>query len=351
MKRLLIILGLLLICTISQADDSAVRGLGGTVAPMKQHPTVRMISEKVDVKLGWEGAEVRCRFVFKNEGPATTVKIGFPEQAWGYAGPITKSDYKHFSSWVDGKKVNTKFIPSARKKYEIPRFDAWYVKDVYFKANQTRIIEDEFESPYGNTSTGETWFQYILRSGKNWKGRIGEAVITIDASAIWSYWRPEPDNEYPTFTRKGKSIIWRLKNLEPERDMRIDLKPVFTLYLGDPKAGRKLDIDDPRLFGEHGIAMVNARSMNQWLSPEMVGKRLSDGVKISYYYGMRYIIVRPGSTTALVDGKTEMILQSKPYVKHDCLYVPVLDIAKALGAQVVVNKEKGIIVIKESITE
>lgn len=48
MKQLIIILGLLLlICAISQADDSAVRGLGGTVAPMKQHPVVRSINPKV----------------------------------------------------------------------------------------------------------------------------------------------------------------------------------------------------------------------------------------------------------------------------------------------------------------
>lgn len=351
MKRLFIVLGLLLTCATLHADDSAVRGLGGTVAPMKQHPTVRMVSEKVDIKLGWERAEVRCTFVFKNEGPATTVKMGFPEQAWGDVGSITKSDYLHFSSWVDGRSIQTRFIPSVKSKDDTSGYKAWYVKDIRFATNQTCIIEDEFDSPYGNTSTGETWFQYILRSGKNWKGSIGEAVITVDVSDVWSYWRPEPDNEYPTFTRKGKSIIWRLKNLEPDRDIHIDLRPVFTLYLGDPKAGRRLDIDDPKLFGEHGIAMVNAGNMHQWFQAEMVGKKPGEGVKISYYYGMRYIIVKPGSTAALVDGKTQITLPSKPYMKYDHIYIPILTIAKALKTQVVINKGKGTIAIKESITE
>ncbi|MHB1458061.1 MAG: stalk domain-containing protein [Armatimonadota bacterium] len=349
MKRLIITLILLLICATSQADDSAARGLGGTVAPMKKHPTIHMVSEKVDVKLGWEGARVRCRFVFKNEGTATIVKMGFPEHTYGF-GPKHRSEYKHFRSWVDGKKIRTQFIPSETNSIS-SSYRAWNVKNVYFNRDQTRIIEDEFDSPYGDTSTGETWFQYILRSGKNWKGSIGDAVITIDASDIWSYWRPEPNMEYPTFVRKSKRIIWRLRDLEPERDIHIDLKPVWTLYLGDPKAGRKLDIDDPRLFGKHGIAMVNAGNMHQWFQAEMVGKKPGEGVKISYYYGMRYIIIRPGSTTALVDGKTQITLPSKPYMKHDHIYIPILTIAKALKAQVVVNKGRGTIAIKESITE
>lgn len=62
------------------ADDSALSGIGGrAVAPMAQHPSVRMVSETVAVRLTDKGTRVHCEFLFRNEGKACMVTMGFPE--------------------------------------------------------------------------------------------------------------------------------------------------------------------------------------------------------------------------------------------------------------------------------
>ncbi|MHB1458949.1 MAG: hypothetical protein ACYC0V_18725, partial [Armatimonadota bacterium] len=157
MKRwIFAVVGLLFICAVAWSNDSRVVGVGGSVTPMEQGNTVRMVSEKVNIRLAWDGARVRCRFVFKNEGPATIVKMGFPEQAGGDVTQIKKSAYKNFKSWVDGKKVQTRFVPSAESS--ISHYRAWHVKDVSFKAGQTRVIEDEYFGTYGETVMDDEWF-------------------------------------------------------------------------------------------------------------------------------------------------------------------------------------------------
>lgn len=333
------------ICAAVLADDSAVRGVGGSIAPMEQHPTVRMVSEKVDVKLGWDGAAVRCRFVFRNEGPAAIVKMGFPEESWGDTASRDKSTYRNFTSWVDGKKVQTKFLPSAENPANY--FKSWHVKDVQFKAGQTRIIEDEYFGKFGSTSDGTLWFKYILASGKNWKGSIGKAVITIDATDVWSYWRQEPGKEYPNFISKGKKIIWILKNLEPVDDISYYLKPKVILHLSQHNMGFTILTYDQNIYRKHKIMMVKAIFLKPVVNIIDSGKK--DSQKVTISYGKHYITLRSGSRIAVFDGNKKLNLPYKPYLEDHYLHVPILKVAKSLGLVVVDDKENGVINIKEPV--
>lgn len=341
MKWLIFALWLLFICSYVKADDGAIFGIGGTVAPMKQHPTVRMVRERVDIKLHKDGAVVRCRFVFRNEGPATIVKMGFPEQAIGDIGSIKKSAYGYFRSWVDGKKANVRFVPSARTYTTVYR--AWHVKAVPFMANQTRIVEDEYSSEYGGDASDNKWFSYILRSGKNWKGSIGEAVISVDGSEIWSYRYPKPDNIYPHYVRKGKNIVWKLRNLEPDKDITINLNRRWKIMWSVLGNNSLFYIDDEELFGKHGIAMVSGCEVRTSLNATIVGTKMSDGVRFSY--GSHNLVLRPGSRTALLDRKSKVTLPHKPYMMNGSLSIPILTVAKLLGLEIVKDKPNGEIYI------
>lgn len=344
MKRwIFAVVGLLFICSVAWSDDSAVQGVGGAVAPMKQHPTARMVSERVDIKLGWDGANVKCRFVFKNEGPATIVKMGFPEHAGGDVSPIEKSAYKYFRSWVDGKRVYTRFMPSA--KGQEGSYNAWHVKDVYFGAKQTRIIEDEYFGNYGGTSDGSQWFVYILRSGKNWKGSINKAVITFDATDVWSYWRVDPGKEYQEYKQYGMKTIYILRNLEPNKDIQISLRPLFRIYPNDSVKGLAFDIDNKALFGKYGIAMVRFGLDEQMNRLRQTA--IKSDQKIRILYGRHSVLLRPGSKIAILDYQSKIYLPVKPYVKRRSIYVLIFTIAKSFGLEIITDRKNGTISMKD----
>jgi hypothetical protein len=71
---------------------------------------IRMVREFVRVKIYEGHSRVYCRFVFRNDGPATVARIGFPDgdtrtdDDQGYAkGAKLKSSMGSFRSCVDGK--------------------------------------------------------------------------------------------------------------------------------------------------------------------------------------------------------------------------------------------------------
>jgi hypothetical protein len=62
-------------------------------------------------------------------------------------------------------------------------------------------------------------FQYVLGTGRTWKGKIGSAKIVMDLSGLKEYSKPEFSPK-PTF-RKRDSVEWHFVNFEPRGDMTI----------------------------------------------------------------------------------------------------------------------------------
>ncbi len=338
MRRGLITIGLLLLCTSVRADDGAVHGVGGSVALLEAHPSIRMVWERVDVKLGWETAKVRCRFIFRNEGPATTVKIGFPEKAWG-EGSTATSNFKNFKSWVDGKQIKTRFITSARDNDR--EYKAWHVKTVAFKARETIEIVDEYESQLGNISDGSRFFEYTLRSGKSWKGPIGKAIIVVDGTDISSYWKLKAyGEEYKPVVRDSK-ITWTIKNFEPEDDIFVNLVPKWIVSINGP-----ISIDSPERFVRDHIAMARVGSLDRFRSIDISWNQKRRECTVTH--GRHSILLRPGSRRAVVDGSKRVLLPNAPYVTEGTIIVPISTIAKNIGLTVTYDAKKGLINIFES---
>ncbi len=340
MKCVLLVL-LVSLSVVACANDAAIHGVGGAIAPMDGHPSVRMVREKIDARINWDSVKVRCEFVFKNEGPATTVRMGFPEEASGVdVGPIKKSRLSGFRSLVDGKPVKTTFVPTkSDADSDSETYRAWHVKTVRFEANQTRTVVDEYTSPLGMDSMGGRSFSYILVTGKSWKGKIGQAVVTIDASGVTSFYRLGLPRESKGYVRKGRTVVWSAKDFEPIRDIHIDLDQCG-IWIGPPSMDTPVQVDNPRLFGEQGIAMARVVDLRSIEGCTVSWDRATNEC-VAAYHG-RSLRIRPGSRSAILDG-TKVTLPAAPYIKRSRLYVPLLTVAEKLGVGVVTDDKKHLI--------
>jgi hypothetical protein len=61
----------------------------------------------------------------------------------------------------------------------------FHIKTVPFDANQVRIVEDWYTTPLDSNATYpwgtyERAFHYVMASGGSWRGKIGEATITLE---------------------------------------------------------------------------------------------------------------------------------------------------------------------------
>jgi hypothetical protein len=135
-----------------------------------------MVSEVVRLHVGKRIVRADCRFVFRNEGPATTVKMGFPDEDSAREGEKGKSVFKSFRSWVDGRSVTTRIE-------EDDNDGVWQVKQVDLPANKTVVVRDVYSVSPGMGFQGGTWWMsyaaYTLHTGASWKGSIGRADVYV----------------------------------------------------------------------------------------------------------------------------------------------------------------------------
>lgn len=178
---------LLLLGTVAMANDGGI-SLGGSPGLVNGHPSVRMEKEVIRMTVGEQSVTVDCRFTFTNHGPATTVRMGFPDYGLGANDPYEErntewdktkpvSVYTSFRSWVDGKRAPTELV---RSKVEN---QAWQAKMVTFDQGQTREVRDLYTMPLGGgvfDSAGSiSEAGYVLHTGASWHGSIGSTLVVV----------------------------------------------------------------------------------------------------------------------------------------------------------------------------
>ena len=183
-KLVLVILPTLLSTNSALADDGGI-SFGGNPHLLKGHATVAMQSEIVKMDVGEKSIKVDCKFVFHNNGPACTVRVGFPDEGQGNAEPYQgdpvpknpKATFITYDSWVDNKKVKTEIVTTNDRSLY------WHAKTVTFKANSDCIIRDVYTLPPGGQVTSEnggySQTYYVLHTGASWHGPIGHADIFV----------------------------------------------------------------------------------------------------------------------------------------------------------------------------
>lgn len=181
MKLPLFVLSLLLFSG-AIANDGWV-GYTGAPRIEGKHPTIRMVDEVIHIRIGKTEMTADCRFTFKNEGNATSARIGFPDHnSNAEAFDKAKSVYKSFVSYVDGKRVPTRFVTTSNP-YN------WQVKTVRFEKGQTRKVRNVYRVQLGlYTLSGSLsgrppmrhTADYIVSTGRTWKGNISSTRVIFE---------------------------------------------------------------------------------------------------------------------------------------------------------------------------
>lgn len=163
---------------------------GGSPRLLIGHPTIRMESEVIRIKIRNRIVTTDCRFTFVNDGPACDVQMGFPDQGFGASNPRFDTDaswqdwkpvsvFKSFLSWVDGQPTKTTLVKGQDED------SVFQAKTVHFGAKAKVNVRDLYTASegYGAVDGGRLFSEstgYILSTGASWKGNIGSTVVSIE---------------------------------------------------------------------------------------------------------------------------------------------------------------------------
>jgi hypothetical protein len=186
LRMLLLLIASLSFAGKAAADDGGIT-FGGSPHLLKGHASVSMRSEAVDIDIHDKVVKVDCRFVFHNSAKTCKVRMGFPDQGLGAeepyqgepvpTGPGLKAAFLSYDSWVNGKKVGTKLVPTDDRSLY------WHTKEVTFKGGSDCLIRDSYTLTPGSQVTSENGLyrqtSYVLHTGASWHGPIGKALVTI----------------------------------------------------------------------------------------------------------------------------------------------------------------------------
>ncbi len=304
------------------ADDGAMSGIGGALQLMGEHPTIVMEQMLVEAKLTPERATIDCRFVFRNTGAATTVRMGFPESGYGDG----SGGFTTFATWVDGVLTRTTIEqPKQRRGYE--DFLRWRVKTVRFKRGETRRVRVRYTSPMGRNTSGDRSFSYAVGTGGSWKGPIGDAKITIHIEYEPSQYILRAGDDL-VVSGPG-SLVWHKRSFQPQPDAGITVSLIASRWQvhagwrnGDLYPGGDWRVRDGQLW-------VAVRELANWLGAQV--EWMSPDVRL--LYGSRSVTIRVGDSVMQVDER-QVALPGAPVISGNQLLVPVQPIAEALGCRV-----------------
>ena len=222
-KRLALLL-LTLVASVAHADDGWWSSAGGLGSFGKSHPSIRMVREDLKITfLDDMQASVMVDFVFRNEGAATKVTMAFPEE---YESRVGKS-LERFQTFVDGKRtsVRRKITERPDSKEGDSTGKAVWLKEVTFRAKQTRRIRVTYVGFVSGNTSGDRGFHYTLLTGASWKGPIGECAITVDWRKLKNLCPPFTDltNTWTAPSHRVQRYV--LKNWEPDKDLWLITTP------------------------------------------------------------------------------------------------------------------------------
>lgn len=188
MKKLILIITSFVFLFLGnvKANDSGIRAIGGTWMLIKEeHSIIQMERETIDMNIYEDYYDVIAVFVFKNHGDACDVYMGFPESGYGDIGGVfdTTTAFLSFSTSVDGVNVTAKREYVKNEQGSWNEYKAYWIKQVSFKAGETKKIVVKYRSPLGTGISafynGSDNFVRYTFSGGNWQGKVLESKMNI----------------------------------------------------------------------------------------------------------------------------------------------------------------------------
>ena len=193
MKPVFAALIFLALASVANANDASFEGIAGSARPLKgENPWIQMESEKVILTANAKDFTTQADFVFRNHSNRRlSVPMGFPEGNYGdvaSAGPLQKSGFSSFATWVDGRKVVAKRTVLSEKAAQNADFDTYWLKTVEFAPLQTRRVRVVARSPYGGRAAWglQNCLSYDF-SGQNWRGNVevSEFEVHVVQKGLW----------------------------------------------------------------------------------------------------------------------------------------------------------------------
>jgi hypothetical protein len=236
----------LLFCLLPTTTEIYANGGGyskGVVSTSAFQPIgveqVEMLSERLEIDLHIEYADIRIEYVLHNPGKKVTVECGFPaatagsyyisEEARKTRPPVALTN---FAITADDKPLKTQLLPDDIRLGGKPdgrnslHLTSWQVMKISFTPGQTRKVSVSYRNEYFRTSTGagsHVSLTYLFSAAGLWAGAIKQGVViinpvTIDAGNVTL-------NHPKRFTRSDGAWRWSFTNLEPnlEDDLVISM--------------------------------------------------------------------------------------------------------------------------------
>jgi len=215
---------LLLILNFILANDTVIKGQGENIQPAKS-ADVQMVSELIYITYGKGlGFEVNVIATFKNHGPSVDLSVGFPFEVF-YPGieddslnEISKEYDPNFTVRADGIELETNEHLTSKL---IAGYNVIYLFNLHFNENEIKIIEHKYTVGGSYGSNGVWNFNYIMKTGSNWKGKIESISIVLEI----------PKNDVPKFQNiipsehnafeKDNNIFltWKFEEIKPDFDL------------------------------------------------------------------------------------------------------------------------------------
>ena len=198
-----------------------------------------MLTERLEIDLHIEYADIRIEYVLHNPGRKVTVECGFPaatagsyymtEEARKTRPPVALTN---FVITADDKPLKTQLLPDDIRLSGKPdgrvalNLTSWQVMKIPFGEGQTRKVSVSYRNEYFRTSTeagSHVSLTYLFSAAGLWAGAIKQGVViinpvTVDAQNVAL-------NHPKRFARSDGVWRWSFTDLEPslEDDLVISM--------------------------------------------------------------------------------------------------------------------------------
>lgn len=237
--RKLIVVFLLCLSSLSQADDAPIkRSYSGTVKPTV-NSEIELSKELVVISPLTDIYIVDAKFELFNHGDSTTISVGFPETKDDFV----EENFLEFTTYVNGEKIEVTPSPweVISENLDSKTVKRWWAKEINFPANKYITIRVVYKTKYSIYTTN--FINYDFSTGRFWKNKIKEISIIIkfdDCKSNFFLYKSSgmplvnydtvvfssstrgtkiEDDKYSyipiEFERNFNEIKWRLLNYEP----------------------------------------------------------------------------------------------------------------------------------------
>lgn len=361
-----------LFCPIARANDSAFSGVSGTPKPMRgEHSAIAMQSEKIVITADAKGYSTDVEFVFRNDGPKTSVPMGFPENSYN-DGPDKKGEsaFLRFATAVDGRKIPAKRVVMSDNEQGI---EAYWVKSVDFGPKQTRRVRVSYRSRWGGDTGWGTRRALIYDfTGKNWKGLVerSDLEIRVTSPGLWvgvpmfankplamaldstpqravfrKSWRNWQAQGSFLFGLSRAVPFWMLDRAGTSSSMgdAALAQSASTFRIGAVPAALPQNADNPPAFTRDGVAYVELKHLQRRLdgfaSDLKKQGQPQPAVDVKWDAATRRSVLRAGRQTlsfapgVALEGTSARPILLRGQSGENTVYVPLAPVATRLGLQ------------------